>query len=209
MHILIAAATLKEIEPFVKLSPQTDTLITGVGTPGTIYNLQKRMQLRKYDLIIQAGIAGSFAYEFLPGQVVLVGEDRFGDLGIEEGGRFSTIFERGFSQEDEFPFKEGWLVNDHPFIRRSSMVKARGITVNKVSDDPAQNRLLLSKFNPDVETMEGAAFHYVCLMEKLPFLQIRAISNQVGERDRNKWRIPLAIDQLNTALRLLVDQLSG
>ncbi len=42
-------------------------------------------------------------------------------------------------------------------------------------------------FNPVTESMEGAALHYVCLMEKIPFLQIRSISNYIGERNKKKW----------------------
>ena len=34
--------------------------------------------------------------------------------------------------------------------------------------------------------MEGAALHYACIMEHIPFIQLRAVSNFVGERDKNK-----------------------
>jgi futalosine hydrolase len=47
--------------------------------------------------------------------------------------------------------------------------------------------------------MEGAAFHYVCLTEKVPFLQLRAVSNYVGERNKKNWNIKLAIENLNKA----------
>ena len=46
-----------------------------------------------------------------------------------------------------------------------------------------------NKFLPVIESMEGAALHYVCLMEKIPFLQIRSISNYIGERDKKKWNM--------------------
>jgi futalosine hydrolase len=35
--------------------------------------------------------------------------------------------------------------------------------------------------------MEGAALHYTCLMEKIPFMQLRSISNYIAERDKSKW----------------------
>ena len=186
-----------------------DKLITGVGVPATIYGLQKKLQQNQYDLAIQAGIVGSFGNEFLQGQVVLVQQDRFGDLGKEEEGCFSTIFEMGLENEDEYPYNKGWLLNHNPYLLISSLPKVKALTVNKVTDDPAPTRQLINKFDPQVESMEGAAFHYVCLQEKLPFLQIRGISNYVGERDRKKWRIPEAIEQLNTELSILVDQLMG
>ena len=207
MRLLIVAATGKEIEPFVNSFPAADILITGVGVPATIYSLQKKIHQYQFDHIIQAGIAGCFVGDFLPGQVVFVNQDRFADLGMEEEGRFSTIFEMGFGSENESPFNKGWLLNNDPYLLKSSLPKVKALTVNKVTDDPAQTRQLINKFDPQVETMEGAAFHYVCLQEKIPFLQIRGISNYVGERDRKKWKIPEAIERLNVELGILVDQL--
>lgn len=52
--------------------------------------------------------------------------------------------------------------------------------------------------------MEGAALHYVCLIEKIPFMQIRSLSNFVGERDKSKWRMKEAITNLNKELETLL-----
>ncbi len=60
--------------------------------------------------------------------------------------------------------------------------------------------------HPVVESMEGAALHYTCLEEGIAFLQLRAVSNTVGERNKTKWDIRAAIDGLNDRLiRLLQD----
>jgi futalosine hydrolase len=60
--------------------------------------------------------------------------------------------------------------------------------------------LRYEKINPHIETMEGAAVFYVCLMEHIPFVQIRAISNYVGETNKNLWKIPLAVENLHKTL---------
>ena len=60
---------------------------------------------------------------------------------------------------------------------------------------------------PVVESMEGAALHYVCLMEKIPFLQIRSISNLIGERDKTRWKIKEAMKSLNETLITLIQKL--
>ena len=52
----------------------------------------------------------------------------------------------------------------------------------------------------DVETMEGAAFFEVCLQQGVPFAEIRAVSNVVGETDHDRWNIPLALKNLQKAL---------
>ena len=56
--------------------------------------------------------------------------------------------------------------------------------------------------------MEGAAFFYVCLQEKIPFLQIRSISNYVEKRNKSNWNIPLAIDNLNVVLLDIINSLN-
>jgi len=65
----------------------------------------------------------------------------------------------------------------------------------------------VDKYNPAVESMEGAAFHYACLLEKIPFFQLRSISNYVEVRDKSKWKIPLAIQQLNENLITYIEHL--
>jgi futalosine hydrolase len=60
----------------------------------------------------------------------------------------------------------------------------------------------------DVETMEGAAFFAFCLQQGCAFAEIRAVSNVVGERDHARWNIPLALQNLQSALRTFRNNLS-
>jgi futalosine hydrolase len=57
--------------------------------------------------------------------------------------------------------------------------------------------------------MEGAALHYVCLMEKIPFIQIRTVSNVTGDRDKNKWKLKEARENLHESLVLLFQKLEN
>jgi futalosine hydrolase len=209
MQILLIAATATEIEPFTAANSQVDVLITGVGVPSTIYHLQKRIHQMDYDCIIQAGIAGSFSNQMSLGQVVLVKQDCFADLGIEEKGNYTPIFNTAFADKDEFPFTDGWLMNADDNLKYSDLPKVNAITVNKVSDNELQKQQFLQTFDADIETMEGAALHYVCLQEQIPFLQIRSISNHVGERNKTKWEIKEAIQNLNTELQILINGLTN
>src|SRR2546430_2753704 len=134
MQILLVAATEHEIQPLIMTSGIADVLITGVGIAATIYHLQKRLQQLDYDFVIQAGIAGTFGKEINLGETVLVKQDTFGDMGIEEKGNFKTIFKAGFANADEFPFEDGWLINKNKILNTSSLLIVRAITVNKVSD---------------------------------------------------------------------------
>jgi futalosine hydrolase len=68
-----------------------------------------------------------------------------------------------------------------------------------------QNKMIREKFLPDIESMEGAAFHYVCLQQKNNFLQLRSISNRVGERDKSKWKLKESIENLNKELLKIIE----
>ena len=209
MQILLIAATAPEIEPFTVVDERTDVLITGVGIPSAIYHLQKRIQQMDYDFIIQAGIAGSFHSKIVLGQTVLVKQDCFADLGIEEKEIYTPVFNTAFADKDEFPFTDGWLMNTDDDVKYPDLPKVKAITVNKVSDSELQKQQFIKTFNADIETMEGAALHFVCLQERIPFLQVRSVSNYVGERDKSKWKMKEAIENLNKELLTLINKLSS
>ena len=217
MYILLIAATKFEILPTLSLLEKNplhfyqhtiSVLITGVGQINTTYNLTTNLINKKPDIVIQAGIAGTFKEQYFLGQTVLVKQDCFGDLGMEEKEKFTTLFDNGFADKNEYPFTNGWLVNNSDSIFKKSLLQvANGVSINKVSDSLLQKKQLLKNFNADIETMEGAAFHYVCLLQKIPFIQIRSISNSVGERDKTKWAIKDALTNLNVELEKLIKQL--
>jgi futalosine hydrolase len=82
------------------------------------------------------------------------------------------------------------------------------LTVGTATGSQDTIERLSAKYNPDIETMEGAAFFFVCSMEKIPFIALRAISNMVEPRNRENWDIPLALQNLTERLRevlLLID----
>ncbi len=205
MNLLIVSATELEIEPFLKGNNKADVLITGVGIPNTVFHLTKKLMNINYDLVIQAGIAGAFGNGFNLEEVVQVGKDTFADLGIEENGKLHTLFEMGFMSKNEFPFIDGWLENGQYDFEKNNLPIAKGITANKIGDNKRLNQQMQEKFSAGIESMEGAAFHYVCLQQKINFLQLRAISNHVGERDKSKWEIKNAISNLNYELIKLIE----
>ena len=198
MQILVAAATELEIKPFKTQYPSADILITGVGSPATIYHLTKRVQAIDYDLVIQAGIAGVFGNDHRLGDVVTVQSDQFADLGVLTATGFESIFDMKLADPEIMPYQKGWLNNPESYSLPYGKVK--GITVNTITDDPAIIQMFSAKFCADIETMEGAAVHYVCLQENVPFLQLRSLSNHIGERDKTKWMLELAIHNLNHEL---------
>jgi futalosine hydrolase len=179
------------------------SLITGVGSVSTAWALKQWIdQNGKPDLAINGGIAGSYKDEFIIGDVVMPTTDCFADAGIEEGDSFLTLSEAGLAGADEFPFMNGLIHSDPEYKNKiiSIIRPVNAITVNTSTGSESSRRKLMEKFNPGIETMEGATFFYICSLEYLPFLSLRAISNKVEPRNKNNWNIPLALNNLSEKL---------
>ena len=218
-NCLIIASTLREIEPFIKSYRKDtgtrenrigiDVLITGVGLTATTYSLTRQVSLKRPDIVIQAGIAGSFDKEIKPGTVCAVGADRIGDEIVIDRNKLFTVFDLGLRKKDQQPYRNEWLKNPHKEILKLSALPAvRSISVNEINTDRKMIRLLKKEYGASLESMEGAALHLVCLSENIPFLQVRAVSNQVGERRKEKWKFGKSITELNRILLELLVKLS-
>ena len=208
MNLLIVAATELEIAPFLQENTNVDILITGVGIPATVFELTSKLIDKNYDLALQAGIGGTFTEALQPGEVALISKDTFGDLGISENENFTTLFENGFAEKDDFPYKNGWLLNPHNYLQKTTLPVVDAITINTINNNELRIERCRQKFSAQVESMEGAAFHYVCLQQKINFLQVRSISNAVGERDKTRWLIKKAIENLNKELLTIMKNLT-
>jgi len=181
-----------------------ELLVTGIGTTATAYSLTRRLYCGKRpDMAINIGIAGSYRDEIHIGEVVVPGSDCFGDAGVETADGFQTLFQSGLSNPSEFPFIGGRIVLGDGLGAGAAinMKRVTAVTLNTGSSKPGTIASIRENFNPDIETMEGAAFYYICAVEKLPFMALRSVSNMVGPRDKSKWNIPLAIENLSISLK--------
>lgn len=226
MRILIVTSTQREISKLIselklvhQIEPHytsysfynlhVDILITGHGSVFTAYHMTRALNMINYDLAINAGLAGSFDHFLEQGFVVNVIQDQFADLGVIHKNNLYTLSEEELMNENEFPFAEGKLhsIGNFELDEVESLIPVKGITLNTLHSDPKWLSKLREKFDPEVETMSGAAFFYVCLKEKIPFLQIRAISHFVEIRRIESWNIPSAVDSLTTSLVAILNEL--
>lgn len=160
----------------------------------TAFTLGRELSLYGYDLAINIGIAGSFDLKMNLGEICRVTKDVFAELGAEDGDEFISIDTLGFGKSMQ-------TESISPDLGLTEGLRAvTGITVNKVHGNELTIAKAIARFQPQIESMEGAAFFYSCEQSNVPALQIRAISNYVERRDREKWDIPLAIENLNDHL---------
>jgi len=188
-------------------STDLSILVTGVGGMSTAWAMKLWMDNNPYpELAINAGIAGSYNKEYRIGDVVMPVTDCFADLGFESGEKIITLAESGLMNPDGFPFDGGVIHSRNRYvdIAERALRKVNAITVNTCSGTETTIEKLRNKFSPDIETMEGATFFYICAKEKIPFLSVRAISNKVEPRNRDSWDIQLALDNLREKVRELL-----
>ena len=208
MKILLVAATKAEIEPFLSHyssdagslfekiigNHQLNILITGVGMVATAFSMAKTLSAQTYNLAINAGISGSFKSSFKPGEICFVKEDIFAELGAEDGNDFLPVDILGFGKSSYSP------IESDKFSKHKLLKKVNAITVNTVHGNEESIQKITARLNPDIESMEGAAFYFSCEQFQVPSFQIRAISNYVERRNRENWHIELAIRELNNYL---------
>ena len=215
MNCLVIAATPIEIAPFLtylkkekKFKYEIDVLITGIGLTATTYALLNQINIKKPAFIIQAGVGGCFDINIKLGTVVAIKKETIADQSVVELKTLKTLFDLKLLPQNKNPFSNGWLVNSNDILRKIKLRKVTGISVNEITTDKKKVKLYRDRFKPVIESMEGAALHYVSLMEKIPFLQIRSVSNYIAERNKQKWNMKEAVENLNKELISILIQLN-
>jgi futalosine hydrolase len=217
VRILIVAATAPEVAPILEGMNPTQTadgcvktythgpheihvLITGVGMVATAAWCSRTLTRMAYDLALNLGVCGSFDAAIPPGTVVHVVSDRLAELGAEDGETFLTL------EELQLP-GESTLVNLNPPSNKAldQLPAVTSITVNTSHGNERTIALVIERFNPQVESMEGAAFMSACLINNVTFAQVRAVSNVVERRNRESWRMGDAIQNLGAAALRIID----
>ena len=191
MKVLLVSATKEEI-----LVSNLPHLVTGVGMVSTAIAVTNALSKSNYDLVINAGIAGSFNRSLKIGQVVEVTKDYFSELGAQDGVHFLT--------PDEINLN---VVADIEMNPATNLDKVSGITVNTIHGEKIAIQKVVHRFNPQIESMEGAACMLACQKAGVPCVQIRSISNYVEKRNKANWNIPLAIQNLNKELIKIIADL--
>lgn len=187
---------------FFQIRENVWLLISGIGIQKTGYYLQKVLSTQSFDLILNIGLAGSFTKQIPINSIVNIMEESYGDLGVSYDHDFETLLDLNLEKSDEFPFKNGVIENPIPIPDSiANLQKVRGITVNSLLTNKDALNLRKSKFGAQVESMEGATVFYICSMLEMPFLEIRIISNMVGERDKTKWSLSPAVQQLTAFIK--------
>ena len=218
MRVTITAATVGEWMPsFLEMKDlytseshrfKVQFHQSGVGMLATAVSLTKMALEDKPDLIIQVGVAGCFDISIDLGKVLVIKDESLADMGVEEDGKWKDLFDMKLEKSSYPPFEKRKLPN--PWLPKFNLLKlpeVSAITINEISTNKDRIQQQIKKYSPITESMEGAALHYICREFNIPFLQIRALSNYVGERNKANWKMNEAIINLNHTLVKYVEKL--
>ncbi|MDR3365876.1 MAG: hypothetical protein LBO71_02780 [Prevotellaceae bacterium] len=197
MQHLITAATdmeLSAVRRQLRGVAGVSFAVTGVGMLATACALSELLAQRRYDVVANVGIAGTFTPQLAPGQVALVERERVDGYGAESAEGSVRLFPSG---EMVCPYAGD-------FAALQPCPKVAGLTVNLLTESPARVAARKRLYSADVETMEGAAFFFACLRRQAKFVQLRGVSNVVGVRDKSQWKTAEALENLGKVVQRLV-----
>ncbi|MFK0113698.1 futalosine hydrolase [Streptomyces sp. NPDC091217] len=188
-----------------------DLLAAGVGpalaAAGTATALTAAaLDGRPYTLVVSAGIAGGFQPEAPVGSLVVADEITAADLGAETADGFVPVTELGFGTVSHRPPDSLVRATAQAAGAHSGAV----LTVSTVTGTAARAAELRARHpHALAEAMEGFGVAEAAAAHGVPVLEIRAVSNPVGPRDRAAWRIGDALAALTEAFGKLAPVLES
>ncbi|WP_049576687.1 futalosine hydrolase [Streptomyces sp. SBT349] len=173
-----------------------DVLAAGVGPAAAAAGTATALAGGAYDLVISAGIGGGFAPDAPVGSTVVASSIVAADLGGETPEGFADVAALGF----------GVVTYQPPEDLARQVAVATGsllgpvLSVSTVTGTAGRAAELAGRhLGAAAEAMEGFGVATAAALHGVPVLEIRAVSNAVGPRDRPAWRIPEALAALTGA----------
>lgn len=193
--ILLVCAVAKELA-FLPPRSGVEILVTGVGPVEAAANVSRALAQGRYELVVNAGLGGAFDGCAAIGDGVVVAEDRM-ELDLETGSPLSLpdglhVADRAASSLD---------LADR--VTELGFAALRGVTVARVTAlDATAHRLYVG--GAQVESMEGFAVLRAAEIAGVPAIELRGISNRVGDRARSGWDFRAGLVGLQRVLDALL-----
>lgn len=200
-RVLVVSAVPAELPP---PRPALHLLSAGIGPVEAASAVGAALAREEYDAVVCVGIAGAFDGGLPLGAVAIVEEEILAELGLEGCGALTlppgvTLVDRTCADP---------ILVEAARRALPDAVVGRGVTVSTVTTGEARARELQRRFDPLVESMEGFAVLRAAQRAGVRALELRAISNRVGARERCAWDIPGALRALHAACARLWESLS-
>ena len=187
------------------------TLVSGAGPVNMAGALGAVFTLQPPKMVMVTGCGGAFGGSgLLQGDVALATEEIHGQLGVEDG--------HPPAPPNDLPFLRNRYPLDHALVERAfsafanrtyaakhKVLKGPFLTVATVTsraDTAAEYR---RRYNVIMENMEGFAATALCKQYDIPMMELRAVSNMVGQTDRSTWKLDLAFERAQEAILSILE----
>jgi futalosine hydrolase len=215
----VVTAVAAESQAVVSGAPAVDVVAAGAGPAAAAAAAARALTAAPYDLVVSAGIGGGFLPHAPLGSVVVADEIVAADLGAEGPAGFLPIDGLGFGRGTLRPPADLVVritnllspprggtapVADRPPEAPPHVVCGPVLTVSTATGTAHRAAELAARHpRAAAEAMEGFGVAEAAAQLSVPFAEIRAVSNTVGPRDRDAWRIGPALAALRLAFSLL------
>ena len=204
MRVLVMTAVAAESDAVLRGlrgDSRFDVLLAGVGPIAAAAHTAAILATTKYDLVVSMGIAGGFIGQAAIGTIVVATECVAAELGAETPDGFLSLEELGFGFS-RIGVDAALAEQVTEAFRSAGLAVSMGpILTVSTATGTASTALALAERVPGAvaEAMEGFGIANAAHNHGIPVLEIRTISNSIGPRDREAWRIKDALDALETA----------
>ncbi len=213
MRVLVMTAVPAEREAVLRglhSDRKFDVLAAGVGPVAAAANTARVLAIAGYGLVVSAGIGGGFPGKAEVGSLVVANEIIAADLGAETPEGFSSLDDLGYCCT-RIQVDAGLVSTVTGVLLTAGLPVNTGpvLTVSTVTGTAESAEELAARVpGATAEAMEGYGVAFAASDCGVPVLELRAISNLVGPRDRPAWRIKEALDVLEAASTVLSEVLA-
>lgn len=206
--VVTAVAVEKEaVERGLQGDPRFEVITGGVGPIAAAATTARALVAKPYDLVISAGIGGGFSGGAEVETLVVATEIIGADLGVETPEGFCSLDEMGFGSV-RVPVEPETSRCLLAALQAAQLAACAGpiLTVSTATGTAETTAELTARVPGAVaEAMEGYGVALAAQAAGVPVVELRAISNLVGPRDRAAWRIKEALGLLETASAILLE----
>ena len=197
-------------------------IVSGIGktnaSRGTFFLIEKYSP----GMIIHLGIGGAYPSSGLKqGDISIAEKEMYGDEGVflEDGFHSAETIGIPFLIKGRKRYFNEFMPDKklskmavriaRTTLRASRVTVESGpfLTLSTCTGTMKRAEELERRFHAICENMEGAAVAHVCAACGVPMVEIRGISNIVGERDRGKWNVSLAAENCQMVVAELLKKI--
>lgn len=201
------AAEQKAVLSGLQYDGRFDVMLAGVGAASAAARTAAAIAAKRYSMVVSAGIGGGFVGQAEVGSLVVADSIVAADLGAESPEGFLSLDALGFGSA-RIRVDAGLAARAADALRAAGLTARTGavLTTSTVTGS-TKTALALAARVPGAaaEAMEGFGVATAARDRGIPVMEIRAISNPVGPRDRAAWRIDQALAALKAASTILAE----